>query len=373
MVRFEHLYAHVPFCARRCVYCDFSIAVRPTVPVTDYLAGIEAELRIRHSSSTFDLQTLYLGGGTPSRLGGEGVAKLLDLIRSRAHIRKDAEVTLETNPEDVTAAAVAAWESAGVNRVSLGVQSFDDKSLAWMHRVHNASAAERSIQVLHEGGLSNVSIDLIFALPEDQGRDWARDLERALHTGVSHVSLYGLTVEPHTPLGRWVARHEASESPEENYEAEFLSANAALTAASFEHYEVSNYGKPGFHSRHNWAYWSRRPYAGIGPSAHEFDGSVRRWNRFAYAEWLAAVRRGEDPTEELERLTDDQVQQESTYLGLRTSEGIRLTTADDSRVARLVRAGWGAVSNDRRLRLTPTGWLRLDSIAADLTDLRSRY
>ena len=372
-MRFEHLYVHVPFCARRCVYCDFSIAVRPTVPVADYLAGIERELRIRHSTSDFDLETLYLGGGTPSRLGGEGVARLLDLIRAKAHIRKDAEVTLETNPEDVTAEAVAAWKAAGVNRISLGVQSFDDKTLAWMHRVHDAKTAQQAVQVLLEGGLSNISIDLIFALPEEQGRDWAKDLAKAMRIGVSHVSLYGLTVEPQTPLGRWVARNETSESPEERYEAEFLSAHEALTAAMFEHYEVSNYGKPGHHSRHNWAYWLRRPYGGIGPSAHEFDGSVRRWNRFAYAEWLAAVSRGEDPTEDVEGLTGDQVQQESVYLGLRTNEGIELGTAGDPRIARLVKAGWGGVSEDNRFRLTAAGWLRLDAIAADLTDLRSRY
>jgi oxygen-independent coproporphyrinogen-3 oxidase len=373
VVRFEHLYVHVPFCARRCVYCDFSIAVRPTVPVADYLEGIEADLRIRHSTSDFDLATLYLGGGTPSRLGGEGVAQLIDLIRSRAHIRKDAEVTLETNPEDVNPAAVAAWKAAGVNRVSLGVQSFDDKTLAWMHRVHDSSAAERAVQVLLEGGLANVSIDLIFALPQERQRDWTRDLEKAVQLGVSHVSLYGLTIEPQTPLGRWVARNQTAEAPEENYETEFLSAHSALTDARFEHYEVSNYGKAGYHSRHNWAYWLRRPYAGLGPSAHEFDGSVRRWNRFAYVEWLATLNRGESPVEGSERLTHDQVDQEGVYLGLRTREGIALDTSNEHRIARLLESGWGDVSETGRFRLTATGWLRLDAIATDLTDLRSRY
>lgn len=372
-MRFEHLYVHVPFCARRCVYCDFSIAVRSRIPVAEFTDAVASELRRRHAPHALDLSTVYLGGGTPSKLGGEGVARLLDVVRSEAHIRKDAEVTLEANPEDVTPEAVAHWHTAGVTRVSLGVQSFDDSVLSWMHRTHDARTAVRALEVLREGGIANVSIDLIFALPEASGRDWRSDLDTALRLELPHVSLYGLTVEPRTPLGRWVAQRTTEEAPEQNYEAEFLDAERVLGAAGYQHYEVSNYSKAGFHSRHNWAYWDRRPYVGVGPSAHEFDGSTRRWNASAYSAWLSEVQGGRDPIEGCESLSVDQVEQESLYLGLRTTNGVPILQPRDSPLSRWIDAGWGTLTPDARLRLNGAGWLRLDSIAIDLTAFRSRY
>ena len=372
-VQFEHLYVHVPFCARRCVYCDFSIAVRPNVPDRDYIEGVERELRIRHSDSEFSLETLYFGGGTPSKLGGHGVARLVDAIRSRAHIRKGAEITLEANPEDVTPRNVAAWAASGINRVSLGVQSFDDEVLTWMHRTHNSVKAVEAVQVLREGGIANISIDLIFAVPSSLGRVWRRDLEKALELDLPHISLYGLTVEAHTPLGRWVARSATAEAPDENYEGEFVEAERRLISAGYEHYEVSNYGKPGWHSRHNWAYWDRRPYAGLGPSAHEFDGTARRWNESAYTSWLERVQGDESPIAGSELLTAEQASQEAVYLNLRTSSGVEVDKVSAPQIHRWVDAGWGEVTADSRLQLKGAGWLRLDSIAADLTAFRSRY
>lgn len=373
MVRFEHLYVHVPFCARRCVYCDFSIAVRPDVPVVDFVGALTSELRGRHADSKLDLATLYFGGGTPSKLGGEGIAKAIDAIRSGAHIRKEAEVTIEANPEDVTLANVKGWRGAGVNRVSLGVQSFQDRILSWMHRTHDAAAARKAVNVLREGGIPNVSIDLIFAAPAVLQRDWRMDLEAALELDLPHISLYGLTVEPHTPLGRWVARRDADEAPEENYEAEFLEADQVLTRGGYEHYEVSNYGRPGFHSRHNWAYWNRVPYAGLGPSAHEFDGVRRRWNRSAYAAWLDDVLARRDPIEGSEILSSEQSEAEALYLGLRTAAGVIVEEPASGSLRRWLDSGWGTLAEDSRLRLRGSGWLRLDSIAADLTAFRSRY
>ena len=372
-MRFEHLYVHVPFCARRCVYCDFSIAVRADVPASDYVDALAAELHGRHADSQLDLATLYFGGGTPSKLGGAGVARAVDAIRSGAHIRKEAEVTIEANPEDVTLANARAWRDAGVNRVSLGVQSFQDRVLTWMHRTHDASAARRAINVLREGGLPNISIDLIFAAPAALDRDWRADLDAALELDLPHVSLYGLTVEPHTPLGRWVARRDADEAPEENYESEFVEADATLTGAGYEHYEVSNYAKPGFHSRHNWAYWNRVPYAGLGPSAHEFDGARRRWNRSAYSAWLEDAAAGRDPIEDSELLSPEQSEAEELYLGLRTVAGVVVQEPTSSTLRRWLDNGWGTLAEDSRLRLRGSGWLRLDSIAADLTAFRSRY
>jgi len=371
-VRAEHLYVHVPFCARRCVYCDFSIAVRSHIPVDEYIRALDREWITRHHESEFDLATLYFGGGTPSKLGAQGVSRLLDVTRRRARIRDDAEITLEANPEDVSPESARAWRVAGINRVSLGVQSFDDGVLAWMHRTHDAETALRAIKVLHEEGIDNLSIDLIFATPATISREWERDLEITLGLELPHLSVYGLTVEPHTSLGRWVARRDVSEAAEETFESEYLLAHDRLTAAGFEHYEVSNYGKPGRHSRHNWAYWNRQAYGGIGPSAHEFDGAGRRWNASAYVEWVGRVMRGEDPREGREELGQEQSMAEEVYLNLRTTAGTVISPAERQHIVRLLDAGWAGLANDSTLRLTGAGWLRLDSIANNLTLLRSR-
>lgn len=355
------------------MYCDFSIAVRSSVPGQEYLAAIEAEFSARHANSDFQLSTLYFGGGTPSKLGGAGIARLLDLVRSRARLAADCEVTLEANPEDVAADVVRAWRDAGVNRVSLGVQSFDDAVLAWMHRTHDASAARRAIDLLRDAGLENISIDLIFAMPEALQRSWPHDLDETLALAVPHVSVYGLTVESHTPLGRRVARHDVAEMPEDAFERQFLRAHESLVGAGFEHYEVSNYGRPGKHSRHNWAYWQRKAYAGLGPSAHEYDGRARRWNTAPYAEWVDRLSNGVDPQSGAEELRPDQVVAEDVYLTLRTNGGLPVSPDESKHVERWVTAGWATIGRDSVLRLTALGWLRLDSLAADLTLVRSRY
>jgi len=374
---FRHAYVHVPFCARRCSYCDFSIAVRRVVPVDEYVAAAARELEVRFPDSATlssdSLATLYLGGGTPSRLGGEGVARLLDVMRGRLTLATDAEVTVEANPEDVSREAVRAWRAAGVNRLSLGSQSFDESVLRWMHRTHDAAAIGNAVDAARAEGIANVSLDLIFALPERTQRSWENDVARALELEPSHLSLYGLTIEPHTPLGRWHRRGDVTESPEERYEAEFLHAHDALSAAGLEHYEVSNFGRAGMRSRHNSSYWSGVTYLGIGPSAHEFDGQVRRWNVGPYAEWLERLSEGRDPIENREELTADNRGAERVYLGLRTIDGLALSAAEVEHVQPWIRSGWGAVDAHNRLVLSPLGWLRLDALAADLTLFGSRY
>ena len=371
-VNAEHLYIHVPFCARRCVYCDFSIAVRTRVPVEDYITAVAREWDQRHAASRFTLRTLYVGGGTPSKLGADGVQKLLDVVRARAPLDSEAEVTIEANPEDVTVEVVRAWREAGVNRISLGVQSFDDAVLKWMHRTHDPATAVRAVESARVGGIDNISIDLIFATPSVPARSWANDIERAIQLDVPHVSAYGLTVEPRTPLGRWVARHEVGEPAEDVFEENFLRAHASFSAAGFEHYEVSNYGRPGRHSRHNWAYWRRQPYGGLGPSAHEFDGETRSWNVEAYARWMSRVVAGASSVEDSERLTPNQIMAECTYLGLRTKGGLALSSEECEHIQPWIASRWATVS-ERQLRLTAEGWLRLDALAADLTHFRSRY
>lgn len=370
----RHLYVHVPFCTRRCAYCDFSIAVRREVPVADYVRGVVRELEMGYPArdEPWVLDTLYVGGGTPSRLGGGGLAELIARIRDRVVLAPGAEVTLEANPEDVTPAAVAAWAAAGANRLSLGSQSFDEDVLAWMHRTHRAAATGDAVRAAREAGITNVSLDLIFALPPEIPRDWTADLERAIALEPAHLSLYGLTVEPQTPLARWLARGAASEPEESRYEREFLEAHARLRAAGFEHYEVSNFARPGLRSRHNSAYWANVPYAGVGPAAHEFTGTIRRWNVGPYAEWQRRVDAGHSPVEDEEQLTAENRTTEEVYLGLRTDAGLALRDEELGIVRPWVDMGWGAVDDANRFRLTGLGWLRLDALSQSLTLSRSR-
>jgi oxygen-independent coproporphyrinogen-3 oxidase len=329
------------------------------------------------SVNATSFRTLYLGGGTPSKLGGPGLAKLVNRIARHAGVDKfstssgELEITVEANPEDVSRESVAHWAAAGVNRVSLGVQSFHPEVLEWMHRAHGPDAPGEAVAKLRDAGIDDISIDLIFALPGNLVRDWRRDLAQALELEPTHVSLYGLTVESKTPLGRWTSRGEVVEAPEDRYADEFMEAHRQLSGAGFDHYEVSNYGLPGRRARHNSAYWSGASYLGLGPSAHGFDGDRRRWNVSAYADWAARVGRGEDPRGGDELLTASERESEAVYLGLRTSDGLAIRENELMTVTSWIDAGWATLA-DRTLTLSPQGWLRLDSIAAALTSIRSR-
>jgi oxygen-independent coproporphyrinogen-3 oxidase len=405
-----HLYVHVPFCARRCVYCDFSIAVRRRLPVGDYLAALSRE--VARAGVPGDADTVYLGGGTPSRLGAVGVAALVALLGLR---RRPAEFTIEANPEDVTPESVRAWTLAGINRLSLGAQSFDDRVLAWMHRTHDATRIGEAVAAARHGGVQNLSLDLIFALPEALGRDFSRDLDVAVALEPDHISLYGLTVEPGTALFRRVGRGELSAAPEQRYEEEYLLAHERLSAAGYVFYEVSNAARPGREAAHNRSYWTLEAYLGLGPSAHSFDGTARWWNEPAYARWRRELEQGRSPVAGRELLNDHQRRLEEMYLGLRMREGIVLPDpspmALHEAVGRWVAAGWavtepepgpatsasqapgaavsvpaaavsvlaaptpeapaGPVSSAQaprrvRVRLTPRGWLRLDELVATI-------
>ena len=370
----RHLYVHVPFCARRCSYCDFAIAVRARVPVAEYVEALRRELVLRHGEHPLTLDTLYFGGGTPSRLGGPGVEAAIGAVREVATLAPGAEVTLEANPDDVTPQALEAWAAAGITRLSIGSQSFSDVALAWMHRTHDAAGIVTAVELARRAGFADYSLDLIFALPGRVSRSWSDDLDRALALEPTHLSLYGLTVEPQTPLGRWSARGEIAEASEELYETEFLRAHERLAAAGFRHYEVSNFSLPGREARHNSSYWRGVPYAAVGPSAHAFDGTTRRWNAAPYAEWVRSLAAGRDPAAGREELTEDNRVAEQVYLGLRTDGGLALRDdAERCIVAPWVTAGWGALDPASGvLRLTPLGWLRLDALATVLTVHRTR-
>jgi oxygen-independent coproporphyrinogen III oxidase len=228
------------------------------------------------------------------------------------------------------------------------------------------------VSIARDAGITNLSLDLIFALPEALARDWENDVQRLLELQPDHVSLYGLTVESTTPLGKWVASGATVEQPEEGYESDFLYAHDALSHAGYEHYEVSNYALPGRRSRHNSSYWAQVPYVGLGPAAHGFDGEVRRWNTAAYAAWRQQASTGADPVEGSEYLTVENRIAESVYLGLRSDAGLLLEPSDEPVAGPWIAAGWAEVSPDGRLRCTARGWLRLDALAAALTHHRSR-
>ncbi|MFN2397946.1 MAG: coproporphyrinogen-III oxidase family protein, partial [Gemmatimonadaceae bacterium] len=310
--------------------------------------------------------TIYLGGGTPSLLGADGLVRTLDALLERFSPALGAEITVEANPDDVSLKAARAWRAAGVNRVSIGAQSFDDESLAWMHRTHTSDQIAMAVEHARAGGIGNVSLDLIFALPESLHRCWELDLQRAVELSPDHLSVYGLTVESQTPLGKWRARGEVAEASDETYETEFLTAHAALTAFGYSHYEVSNYARAGQVARHNSSYWERKPYLGLGPAAHGFDGDVRRWNLAPYVAWQRQCRQAFDPMGGQEVIDGANRVAEIVYLGLRTSSGLPCTWLSPNRVELWKAAGWASVDAGR-LRLTPEGWLRLDSLALDLT------
>lgn len=364
----RHLYIHVPFCSRRCSYCDFSIAVRRDVPVREYVDSLGIELRGLLDRSQLPLTTVYFGGGTPSKLGAEGVSSMLETVVQNFEIASDAEVTLETNPEDVTIGNVVAWRRAGINRLSLGVQTFDDNALSWMHRTHSSADSRRAIETVRDGGITNLSVDLIFALPETLNRSWSDDVNRILEMEPDHISLYGLTIEKGTPLARWQSSGKVTPADEDRYSEQFLFAHSAVESAGLTHYEVSNFGREGKRSRHNSAYWQRVSYIGAGPSAHSFDGESRRWNVGPYAEWQSRLLGGSSVVEGAELLTEDNRRAERVYLGLRTIDGYLAGAKDVSVAMRWRSEGWATVENNV-IRLTPEGWLRLDSLAAGLTGL----
>jgi putative oxygen-independent coproporphyrinogen III oxidase len=364
----HHLYLHVPFCARRCAYCDFSIAVRKKIPASDYVASIRAELRTAGPRGA--LETIYLGGGTPSLLPPHALTALLQHVVDRTS-PDEVEITLEANPEDVTPDAARSWRAGGINRVSLGAQSFDDHVLQWMHRSHDARRIGTAVTTLRRAGIDNISLDLIFALPAQLGRDWLRDLDQALALEPAHLSLYGLTVEPRTPLARWVSRGATTVTDDERYAAEYLLAHERLRSAGYEFYEVSNAAREGRRSRHNSVYWSGRPYLGLGPAAHSYDGRTRRWNLTAWEAYRRALSTGRTPVESEEVLTDAQRELEQLYLGLRTVEGLPAATLYQSpQPPELLRSmlakGW-MVTLDGRVRCTIEGWLRLDALVGALT------
>ncbi|HEY0672005.1 MAG TPA: radical SAM family heme chaperone HemW [Longimicrobiales bacterium] len=367
----RHLYVHVPFCLRRCSYCDFAVTATPQAPVAEWVTAINRELDLviaRESLAAPQLDTLYIGGGTPSLIGGAGMHAFAQELRRRVLLNDDYEWTVEANPETFTSDVADEWARTGVNRISLGAQTFNEEVLRWMGRMHGADGPPRALAAARAAGISNVSIDLIFALPARFQRDWRDDLERVLALEPMHVSLYGLTAETGTPLGRWVAEGREQLADEDAYAEQYLLAARMLTAAGFVHYEVSNFARPGFESRHNQAYWNGSAYLGLGPGAHSLLPPERRWNVRDWHDYRERVGRGELPREGCEHVDLNKAGLEDAWLGLRTNKGVPIQRLSDRQTALArdwARRGWGE-EREAAFRLTAEGWLLLDRLSVEL-------
>ncbi len=385
------LYIHIPFCQHKCIYCDFYSTTRTRL-LPRYLAALQQEIAFYQRSPLFahrTLASLYWGGGTPSLIPPESLAPLLDTITAAWPLEPEAEITLEANPGALDVHHLAGYRRAGINRLSLGIQSFDDRELHLLTRIHSAAEARTAIIAARAAGFANLSLDFIFGLPGQSTAGYTASLAAALDHHPEHLSLYGLTVEPATPLAGAVARGELPRCDEELEREMFLSGKALLEAAGYQHYEISNYGRPGRAARHNQRYWEGSDYLGLGPSAHSFAAGQRWWNVRDLTAYLAAWERGKTAVAGEETLGVAEMRTESVMLGLRRSAGIDLAQwqqrfGEDllERGARALQRLGGAAQgsppfavaegealltlNGRRLALTRNGVLLYDLVCREL-------
>lgn len=317
------LYIHIPFCRRKCNYCDF-YSETSLHQIPDFLKALFREVEIyRQVFSRFD--TLYLGGGTPSVLTIRDFAGILSQIDKTFFLSSDAEITVEVNPADVDLKSLESLRQLGVNRLHIGVQSFDEKVLSFLERRHTRSQAILAIESAQRAGFNNMGLDLIYGVPGQDRQSWLDNLSLAVSFDVAHLSCYQLTVEAHTPLG---IRHQRGEFtlPEEEIQHDlFIETSETLEDAGYVHYEVSNFAKDlSVVSRHNQKYWNHTPYLGLGPSAHSFIDNRRWWNHRSVDQYIRDIEKEKPPVEGAETLTGGQLQMEALYLGLRTKKGIHL-------------------------------------------------
>ena len=319
------VYVHVPFCLARCHYCDFVTYTGVEGLRRPYAAALleEAELAVAAlGPEPPPVTSVFVGGGTPTLLPPGDLARVLDRLRELLGFAPGAEVTVEANPETVDQATADRLAGAGVTRVSMGAQSFDDRVLAALGRVHDAARVPAAVATLRAAGVPALNLDLIYGGPGEDDRSWAATLEAAVALGPEHLSAYALTIEPATKFGRLVAAGRMAEPDEDDLADRYATACAVLAGAGYGHYEVSNWARPGHASRHNLTYWRRGRYLGLGAGAHEFDGAVRRWNLAGVPQYLEAVRRNRRPTEGEERLDPTQARFEALALRLRTVDGL---------------------------------------------------
>jgi oxygen-independent coproporphyrinogen-3 oxidase len=367
------IYIHIPFCKQACHYCNFhfSTSLRQK---DELIQALEKEISLTGGDQNL-VETIYFGGGTPSLLEKEDLERLFDALRKKFRISPGAEITLEANPDDINPGKLRHWQETGINRLSVGIQSFQDEELRWMNRAHGAADSIRSIREIMDAGFTNYSIDLIYGSPLLTDGALRENLQTAISLNIPHLSCYALTLEPKTALHHLVNAGKRPDVDTGRQADQFLLLMDQLADAGYEHYEISNFALPGMRSRHNSSYWQGKPYYGFGPSAHGYDGKRRRWNLPNNALYIQSLANNELSFEE-EILTPSQQVNEYIMTSLRTSRGLdleKLNLEFGEPVGRQVqRAAEKYLSTSQLNRegacliLTRNGKLFADGIAADL-------
>jgi oxygen-independent coproporphyrinogen III oxidase len=369
------IYIHVPFCKQACNYCNFHFSTNLTLQ-NDFTAALlkEIELRIPYLNSE-TVETIYFGGGTPSLLPVSAIGDMLDSLYRNFTIGPYPEITLECNPDDMEPDRLEAWKQAGINRLSIGIQSFFEEDLLWMNRAHDANQAIRSVRFAEAAGFDNFSLDLIYGLPGLTDEIWSKNLHTALSLNPTHISCYALTVEPKTALYKMIHLKKTEDVQPEKQASQFLAGIQILEDAGFEHYEISSFAKPGKRSRHNSAYWLSKKYLGLGPAAHSFDGTSRQWNISNNALYIKSLSAGLLSIES-EHLLPRDLLNEYIMTSLRTMEGLDLqhvfthfgndkSSMLANNAIKYIRLNQMKHDNEK-LVLTTSGKLYADGIAAAL-------
>jgi oxygen-independent coproporphyrinogen-3 oxidase len=368
------IYIHIPFCRKACHYCNFHFSTTHH-QIEPMLAAMAKEANLQKNYLSETIETVYFGGGTPSLLSIDQLQKLMEVIKTTYKIHPLAEITLETNPDDFEEVKLEAWLKMGINRLSIGVQSFVEADLQWMNRAHNAEQAEKCIKMAKAIGFTNITIDLIYGTPTLTDEAWKQNVEKALSLGIDHISCYALTVEPKTSLDKMIQQKKIAAVDPDKQANHFSLLMQWLTDAGFDHYEISNFSKPGKKSKHNSNYWNGVDYLGIGPSAHSFNGKSRQWNLANNALYIQSLLKNIVPFER-EELTDMQQLNEYIMTSLRTMEGLSLNLVhhkwSEKELQKILALAQKPIAQGFMLHqnncliLTNAGKLMADGIASDL-------
>ncbi|MFZ4769989.1 MAG: radical SAM family heme chaperone HemW [Ferruginibacter sp.] len=371
------IYIHIPFCRQACTYCNFhfSTTLGQKASLLNALRD-EIILTTQEKLPEEIIETIYIGGGTPSLLAPKEIHEILQTLHENFTINKNAEFTLEANPDDINKEILAQWQQMGINRLSLGVQSFNEAELQWMNRAHNATQSIQSIDDILSAGFTNFSVDLIYGSPLLSNEDFIENIKMVLSKNIPHVSAYALTVEPKTALFSLISKKKSAPVDEARQAEQFDMLVTMMEAAGYEQYEISNFAKPGFRSRHNSSYWQGKAYYGFGPAAHSFDGNnIRRWNIANNALYIKSIEQQMIPFEE-EKLTLTQQLNERIMISLRTMEGldlekVKLDFGENDAETILMNARKYLDENklsisNAKLVLTKEGKFFADGVAADL-------